>query len=163
MKVTLLQSVWGEKCCGTEHNSVPACLPPSLTVFCVSFGPHNNPSSCPYNSITAGLRNAEERVSYEVRTDLRQTSVSEVVPWITSFLAGLSRRRPEFDPGRSSAGTGFAPSVIPPMPHTHLHLTTTPIRSRSRRDLGNFEIQGAQSTTVLSPFSSFELLKPVIY
>jgi hypothetical protein len=83
------------------------------------------------------------------------------VPWITSYLAGLSRRRPEFDPGRSGAGTGFFPvTVIPPMPHNHLHLTTTPIRNRNRRDLGNFEILGAQNTTVLLLFSSFELLRP---
>lgn len=62
--VSLVHSMsWSEKCCRTEPSSVPAGLPPSLTV---SF----DPSSRPY-TITAALRNAAERVCYEVRTDLR--------------------------------------------------------------------------------------------
>ena len=123
MKVTLLQSVWSTVWAGARNvkepnraQCLPAChLPSRCVCVCVLracvrrlIHPHNKPS-CPY-IITAGLRNAAERVSYE---DWPQTSVFEVVPWITSFLAGLSRRKPEFDPVRRSAQTGFAPSQSP--------------------------------------------------
>ena len=155
MKVTLLQSVWGEKCCGTEHSSVPACHHPSrYFVFCLVL------TTTPLHVLTTALQLVFEMLwTYFLRgKDRPQTNIN----FRSSAMDHVVFRRPltteaEFDPGRSSAVTGFAPSVIPPMPHTHLHLTTTPIRSRSRRDLGNFEIQGVESTTVLAALSSFEL------
>lgn len=168
MKVTLLQSVWSTVRAGTRSVAEPnatQCLPATCSSRCiVPFDPYNKPSCCPYNSITAGLRNAKERISYEIRNDLRLISVFEVVPWITSFLARLQRRRPEFDPRRSSAGTGFAPS---PSSHQCPILTSILLQLLSEAEPGGtWEISKFREHKIgqyFHFFSSFGLLKTVIY
>ena len=133
---------------------MPAGLPPSLTVcVCVC-------------CVRACVRAPLDPSSQQTLMSLHHYSWSSKCSR-TCFLRGLTSnisfrssamdhvvsRRPLTTEARVRSRTKkrsnrFCPvTVTPPIPHSHLHLTTlTAIRSRNRRDLRNFEIHGAQNT-----------------